>query len=71
MGVGVPSCETCTPSYATWDDSSPDEDATVKGWVVSVSWDAEPDIGLEAAAARSCALRSAPSTIWEPDGWLA
>jgi hypothetical protein len=48
-----------------------DQDATVEGWVVSVSWDAEPDVCLEAAVARFCALRSTPSTILEPDGWLA
>ncbi len=93
MGAGVPSCETCTPSYARCDDSSPDEDeyedrggdlahmsalryradedATVEGWVVSVSWNAEADAFLEAADARSCALRSTPSTILERDGWLA
>jgi hypothetical protein len=91
MGAWVPSCETCTLSYATCDDpSSPededeggdlahtsalryraDEDTTVECWVVSVSWDAEPDVCLEAAVARSCALRSTPSTILEPDGWPA
>lgn len=94
MGVGVPSCETCTPSYARCEDSSPgedegggdlahtsvlmyraDEDAAVEGWVVSVSWNAErqpePDVCPEAAVARSCALRSTPSTILEPDRWLA
>jgi hypothetical protein len=88
MGAGVPSCETCTPSYARSDDSDdevdedgrsdlahtsvlryrPDKDATVERWVVSVSWDAEPDVRLEAAVARSRALRSTPSTILEPDG---
>jgi hypothetical protein len=46
----------------------PDKDATVERWVVSVSWDAEPDVRLEAAVARSRALRSTPSTILEPDG---
>jgi hypothetical protein len=91
IGAGVPSCETCTPSYARCDDFSEDgdedgrgdlaqtsalryradEDATVEGWVVSVSWDAEPDVCLEAAIARSHALRSTPSTTLEPDGWLA
>jgi len=85
MGAGVPSCETCTPSYARWDDDDGrgnfvhtsvlryrvDEDFTVEGWVVSVSWNAEPDVRLEAAVVRSCALRSKPSTILEPDGWLA
>jgi len=93
MGAGVPSCETCTQSYARSDDSSSDEnededgggdlahtsvlrcradeDATVERWVVSVSWDAELDDCLEAAIARSWALRSTPSTILEPDGWLA
>ena len=48
-----------------------DEDATVEGRVVSLSWDAEPDACLEAAVARSCALRSTPCTILEPDGWLS
>jgi hypothetical protein len=83
MGAEVPSCETCTPSYARCDDLSfdededgrddlahtsvlryrADEDTTVEGWVVFVFWDAEPDVRLEAAIARSCALRSTPSTI--------
>jgi hypothetical protein len=87
MGAGVPSCETCTLSYARRDDSSSDkdenrgsnladtsvlryrgdEDATVEG----LSWDAEPRARLEAAVARSRALRSTPSTILGPDGWLA
>ena len=90
MGVGVPSCETCTLSYARCDDSSPgrdegggdlahtsvlkyraEEDATFEGWVVSVSWDAELDVCPEAVVAKSCALRSTPSTILEPDRWLA
>lgn len=91
MGAGVPSCETCTLSYARRDDSDDDEDengrgdlahasalryradedATVEGLVVSVSWDAEPDVRLAAPVARSCALRSTPSTTLEPDGWLA
>jgi hypothetical protein len=48
-----------------------DEDATVEDWVVSVSWDAEPGFCLEAPAGGSWALRSTPSTIVEPDGWLA
>ena len=48
-----------------------DEDATVEGRVVSVSWDAGHNLCLDAAVARSCALRSTPSTILEPDGWLA
>jgi hypothetical protein len=48
-----------------------DQDTTVEGWVVFVSWDAERDVRLEAAVARSCAWRSTPSTILEPDGWLA
>lgn len=89
----MPSCETCTPSYANADDVSfdedkdedgggdlahtsalryrADEDATVERWVVSVSCDVEPDARLEATVARSWALRSTPSTILEPDGWLA
>jgi hypothetical protein len=86
MGTGVPSCETCTPSYARCDSSSDededgrgdlaqtsalryraDEDGTVEG----LSWDAEPDVRLEAAIARSRALRSTPSTTLEPEGWLA
>ena len=91
MGAGVPSCETCTPSYARSEDPdeeededgrddlahtgvlrySPDEDDAVERWVVSVSWDAGPAVRLGATVARSWALRSTPSTILEPDGWLA
>jgi hypothetical protein len=67
MGTGVPSCETCTLSYARRDDSSSDEDATVED-VEGLSWDAEPGARLEAAVARSRALRSTPSTILGPDG---
>jgi hypothetical protein len=50
-----------------------DEDAivlAVEGWVVSVPWDADADarFSLEVADTKSCALRSTPSTILEPDG---
>jgi hypothetical protein len=52
-----------------------DKDTTVKafeGLVVSVFlWDAERDVCLKAVVARSCMLRSTPSTILEPDEWLA
>lgn len=91
VGAGVPSCETCTPSYTRCDDSDDDdeigeghsahtsvlryctdEDATVEAFeclVVSVfPWDAEHDVCLKAAVARSCTLWSTPSTIFEPDG---
>lgn len=88
MGVGVPSCETCTPSYARCDDASEDDDddddddgvdgdlthmsvlryrdddARVEDWVVSM----DTDTCLEDAEVTSCALRSTPSTILEPDG---
>ena len=89
MGAGVPSCETCTPSYARSGDAPEDsdedeveiegddlthmrlryraDDARVEGWVVST----DTDTCLEEADVRSCALRSTPSTILEPDGWLA
>lgn len=67
MGAGVPLCETCTLSYARSHDPD-DEDVTVEGWVVFVSWNAEPDVRLEA---RFFALRSTPRMILEPHGWRA
>jgi hypothetical protein len=91
MGAGVPSCETCTPSYARCGDAPEDEDedgdgdgdegtsvlryradnARVEGWVV-VSGDTDTDTRLDLKAeVRSCALRSTPNTILEPDGWVA
>jgi hypothetical protein len=61
MGAGVPSCETCTRSYARCDDSFFDEDGESDLACTSVPRDPpEP-----------CSLRSTPSTISEPDGWLA
>ena len=61
----VPSCETCTPSYAR---SLPDEDEDEGG-----DEDEDEDKGsdLEHTSELRGPLRSTPSTIWEPDGWLA
>jgi hypothetical protein len=47
------------------------DNARVEGWVV-VSGDTDTDTRLDLKAeVRSCALRSTPNTILEPDGWVA
>ena len=95
IGVGVPSCDTCTPSYAERGDapscwSSFEEVVGDPRLVMRVpryrADDVREEDGVAAAApedgdvcwdlgaeveGRSCALRSTPSTILEPEGWVA
>jgi hypothetical protein len=73
MGTGVPSCETCTRSYARCDDSFSEDDCD-GGREGDGDEDGESDLEDTSDLrdhAESCALRSTPSTILESDGWLA
>jgi hypothetical protein len=66
MGAGVASCETCTGSYARCGDSFSDRD---EGGDRDEDDLAHTSVPRDRAETR--ALRSAPSTILLPDGWLA